>query len=324
MADRFLGILPGEGVGSELVRYCQEVVELLCAARGLEMSLAVADPLDPLRLTDSVEQFVREALQGGGAILSGPGGGRYVYELRQKLDLFYKLNPIRSVRWDVLIARETTLGAYQSVERRGEAALEVSYTVEASRLRRFLDVAGELAARRQGRLSLACKTYGQPLLSQLWRELAEESTRSRGVQLEVLESDYCAYLLVHEPQHFDVIACCDDLGDILSDLGGHLLGSRGMTFGASFGEAGGGVYQTNHGAARDLVGKDCANPACQLGALAYLLERDWGRADLAQGLQRSIATTFQRFRTPDMQQPSTAAVVSTSDWMAELLKELAR
>ena len=76
-----------------------------------------------------------------------------------------------------------------------------------------------------------------------------------------MDIDFATYQVIAHPEEFDVIAAPNCYGDILADLGGLFLGSRGATFGGSFSARGEAVFQTNHGAAYDLTGKNIANPA---------------------------------------------------------------
>ena len=80
-----------------------------------------------------------------------------------------------------------------------------------------------------------------------------------------------AYRLVACPQAFDVVAAPDLFGDVLGDLAAVLLGSRALSFGASYDVRGCGVCQTNHGAAHDIAGSGRANPAGQILTLAAML-----------------------------------------------------
>jgi 3-isopropylmalate dehydrogenase len=88
-----------------------------------------------------------------------------------------------------------------------------------------------------------------------------------------------------------------------------LLGSRGMSFGGSYAANGAAVYQTNHGAAFDLAGTDCANPAAHLLALAMLLRQSHGLHAAADALERAIEATWAAgLRTRDLAEPGTRIV----------------
>src|SRR5215211_3547509 len=130
-----LGVLPGDGVGREVVGAALEVVRRLEGAGGQALAVEVGGPIGRAAeeefgsaLPDDTVRFCESILERGGAVLNGPGGGRYVYDLRSRLDLFLKISPIQvhngllsasPLRYealagiDVLIVRENVGGVYQ-------------------------------------------------------------------------------------------------------------------------------------------------------------------------------------------------------------------
>src|SRR5207245_1461202 len=103
---------------------------------------------------------------------------------------------------------------------------------------------------------------------------------------------------------FDVIVTPNLAGDILADIAGVLVSSRGVTFSGNFDAQGHGVYQTNHGCAADLAGTDTANPAGQFLSLAMLLRESFA-LDRAAGLvERALAEVWRAgWRTADLAEP---------------------
>jgi len=107
--------------------------------------------------------------------------------------------------------------------------------------------------------------------------------------------------MVQHPRDLDVVAAPNVFGDVLSDIGAVLLGSRGLSFGASFGARPGACYQTNHGSAHDLVGQDRANPVGQFLSLAMLLRESFGLFDAARLVERAVRAVWQDgWRTEDL------------------------
>lgn len=316
-----IGLLPGEGLGPELIGHCQTALAALGSRFGQQPEQRLGPALEQGWNRD-IECFLREILTEGGAVLSGPGGGRYVYDLRRHLRLDYKLNPLRPLHgigqqdFDVLVVRHTGGGPFQAREERQADKLKVEYTIELDELRRVAQVADHHAQQRKGQLAVALKPHGQPGLARLWSEACQ------GLQSHwtLKECDWVAYHLLKYPQDFDVIVTPDDIGDILSDLGGLLVGSRGLTYGASFNREGRGVFQTNHGAAYDLVGQNRANPVGQLLSLAYLLE-ELGHPHWARHLVGAIEQVLKHWRTFDLVAPA-APFVGTSEWMQRLQQAL--
>jgi len=98
-------------------------------------------------------------------------------------------------------------------------------------------------------------------------------------------------------------------GDVLADSCALLLGSRGLSYSGNFGAGGRAVYQTGHGAANDLAGKDTANPIGQICALAMLLRESFGLVSAATALEAAIEDTLrQGIRTADIASPGCRVV----------------
>jgi 3-isopropylmalate dehydrogenase len=118
--------------------------------------------------------------------------------------------------------------------------------------------------------------------------------------VEILDIDNAVYQLIADAARFDVIVSSNMFGDVLSDCGALLLGSRGLSYSGNFGPAGAAVYQTGHGAAYDIAGSGRANPVGQILSLAMLLQESFGWSDAAALLRDSVANTLAAgFRTRD-------------------------
>lgn len=329
---RLLGVFPGEGIGPEVTWSALHVLDALQALSptfrvevreagpiGLEAMKLCGSPLSP-----SAIDFCRGIFAEGGAILAGPGGGRFVYDCRREFGLFYKLNPLipslvrfRSRRIkaeflrdvDILIVRENTGGIYQGAWSAdagtdGMLLARQEFSYAKAQVLQVVEKASRLAFQRRRRLTLVTKPNGIPAISRLWQECTQVVTASFGLELRELEVDYAAFALIQDPQQFDVIVTSNLFGDILSDIGGILLGSRGLCFGASFSSNGAAIYQTNHGAAFDIAGADVANPVGHLHALAMLLERSFGLVNEARMIGHAIEDVWaQGWRTADLAKP---------------------
>ncbi len=323
-----IGVLPGEGVGPEVVEAALDALRRLEAAGGRPVTVEVGGPIGEsaerergAALPESVVGFCEDLLGRGGAILSGPGGGRYVYDLRRRLGLFMKISPIQARLGlaeasalradsldgvDLLILRENLGGVYQGSSeeapgRDGGRLVEHRFSYTEADVRRFLTAAARLAGSRGGELTVVIKQAGTPLLSALWREAAIDACRSDGVECSFVDVDLMAYRLVDRPQAFDVIAAPNLFGDILGDLAAILLGSRALSFGASYNIRGEGVYQTNHGAAYDIAGMGSANPVGQILSLAMLLRESLGLGREAWALEEGTRRVWgEGRRTSDL------------------------
>jgi 3-isopropylmalate dehydrogenase len=275
-------------------------------------------------LSDEVAGFCGEVFRDGGVILSGPGGGRFVYDLRRRFDLYCKLVPLKPcpelgaagrlrpehVRGvDVLIVRDNVEGVYQGRGRRrtspadGRVA-EHTFRCSERQVRRLAAGAARRARERRGRLSVVVKDGGVPAASELWREVAGEVAAQQGVACSFINVDHAAYRLIQHPAEFDVLLTPNLCGDVLADLGAVLLGSRGLSFSGNFAPDGAAVYQTGHGCACDLVGTGRANPVGQMASLAMLLRESFGLHQEAGWIDEAVARVWrQGWRTDDLGEP---------------------
>jgi 3-isopropylmalate dehydrogenase len=314
-----IGVIPGEGVGPEVTAVALEVLRQLEQAGGRAVQLEqrtgpiglAAKRQHGAALPDETAAFCADVLERGGAILNGPGGGRYVYDLRQRLELFLKISPIQIENGlaecsplrprlldgvDLLIVRENLGGIYQgrSQELAGiesssggrEIRHELRY--RETDVLRFMLAAARLASSRRGELTVVVKDAGLDAFTTLWRDCAEQAARQYGVSCTAVDVDLMAYRLLERPTTFDVIAASNLFGDVLSDLAAILLGSRALSFSGNFAPHGGAVYQTNHGSAYDIAGSDRANPVGHVLALAMLLRESVGMEREARALEAGV------------------------------------
>jgi 3-isopropylmalate dehydrogenase len=332
-----VGVLPGEGSGPEIVRVALDVLDAVADATGtaFEVRFGGAIGVDAEReagvaLTEEVAAFCAETFAAGGAVLAGAGGGRFVYDLRRRFDLFCKLNPIRTWRAlaaasrlrcrrpddvDVPVVRENVGGVYYSdwaSERADRAvALRQTTTHRDGEIRRIVLAAARMAALRRGRLAVVVKRGGLPELSALWESAARDVAAAHGVEASPLDVDLAAYRIVQEPETLDVVVAPNLFADVLSDLGCVVAGSRALTFGGSFAAGGAAVYQTNHGSAHDLARTDRANPAGQVLALAMLLRESFALDGAARRIEDALHEVWaDGVRTADLAEPG-AQVVGT-------------
>ena len=321
-ASCLVGVLPGEGIGPEVVGGALAVLDALARGTGLRLDVHTGGDVGAGRgLSDEVADFCVRIFAAGGAILCGPAGGRFVYDLRTRFDLYCKLVPLRPSPAladasilrperlhdvDVLIVRENTGGLYAGPFGRREggrvAYQECAYSTD--QVARLVAVASDLARRRRGRLAVVVKTGGIPAVSALWREQAEAVAGGGAVALDVLEADNATFQLVADPQAFDVIAAPNLFGDVLADAATVLLGSRGMSYSANFGPHRRAVYQTGHGAAHDLAGCDRANPVAQILSVAMMLRESFGLAEPARRIEDAVESVLASgARTADVAGP---------------------
>lgn len=335
-AELVIGALPGEGVGPEVVGAALDVLDAVAEGGALPFVVRRGGPIGlaarretGAELPPAAAAFCEGIFADGGAVLCGPGGGRFVYDLRAKFDLYCKLVPLRPLAAlrgagplreravegvDVVVVRENVGGAYfgeHGARRRGAQIGEAyhQFRYDAGQVERILRVAFELARRRRGRLAVVVKPSGVPSISELWTEQAVLLNEHYGVELQFLEVDNACYQIVADAPRFDVVAAPNLFGDVVADTAALLLGSRGMSLSANFGAPGRAVYQTGHGAAHDLAGSDRANPLGQIRSLALLLAESFGCVELQVAIERAVEDVLAAgWRTPDVMAPGCTCV----------------
>ena len=300
-------LLPGDGIGPEIMAEAEKVLRLLQERAGLAVTLdtallggcavdATGEPYPPeTRAKARAADAVLLACVGGPKWDNLPRPQRPetgLLAIRADLGLFANLRPARVLDalversslkaelvrgLDILIVRELTGGIYfgqprglgqnDAGEREGYNTLRYSE----SEVRRIARVAFTAA---QGRQKSLCSIDKMNVLesSQLWRDIVTETAADfPDVTLTHLLVDNAAMQLVRNPQQFDVIVTGNLFGDILSDEASQLTGSIGLLPSASLREDGVGLFEPVHGSAPDIAGKSIANPYAMLLSLAMLL-----------------------------------------------------
>ncbi|HJQ17262.1 MAG TPA: isocitrate/isopropylmalate family dehydrogenase [Allosphingosinicella sp.] len=320
-ATHVVGVLIGEGVGHEVVPVALAMLDVLRAKTSRRFDIRAggligypAKEVFGSSLSHEVVGFAADIFDSGGALFCGPGGERFVYELRRAFDLYCKytpLEPLPELRGagalrastvdgaDIIAVRENMGGIYQGewaldVDSEGARTARHDFSYSDAQIRRILHVAMRLAATRKGRVHVILKPGGIPSISQLWRICADDLAADYGIDLIEQEIDNAVYQLIADPSQFDVLVSPNMFGDVLADCGSLLLASRGLSYSGNFGDRGRSAFQTGHGAARDIAGKDVANPIGQIFALGMMLREsfDWPEADSA--LRAAVRTTLRQ------------------------------
>lgn len=330
-----IGVLTGEGIGPEVIQASLKVLDAIQTTTDYRFILLQGGEIGTQAqrrtghaLTEEVIDFCSTVFEDNGAIFCGPGGGRFVYELRAHFDLFCKLVPLRPVRAirevgvlkpeatdnvDILVIRENIgglyLGEFGFDENDGKRRAFHTFHYDNVQVARILQVAVNAARMRRGRLCVITKPGGAPSISRLWQEQAEALMADGDIELRLLEIDTASYQLLAEADNFDVVVAPNMFGDVLADGATLLLGSRGMSYSANFAATGAAVYQTGHGAAYDLAGTDRANPIGQIQSLAMMLCESFGLDELSRHIQAAISDTLAAgWRSRDILAPGCRAV----------------
>jgi tartrate dehydrogenase/decarboxylase/D-malate dehydrogenase len=340
-----IAVIPGDGVGPEVVAEARKVVDALeldlswhelpwgTAYYREQGAMMPTDALDTVRQYDAVllgavgDPAVPDHVTLWGLLLA----------LRQGLDLWANLRPARLLDGipsrlashepiDMLFVRENTEGEYSGVGGRAHHRLDLEVGIETSvftrkGVRRVIKYAFELAEQRRGVVTSATKSNASRYGYVLWDEIAEEvAAEHPGVELERVLVDALAARLVSNPSSFDVVVASNLFGDVLTDIAAVLQGGMGMAASASLapGDDGTPIFEPVHGSAPDIAGKGIANPLGAIWSAALMLDElgeDAGSRQLMDALE---AVCREGPRTSDI--GGDASTSQVGDAIAERLR----
>ncbi len=300
-------IIPGDGVGAEVIAAAVEIISALDLPLQCESYPAGWSCFEETGTALPAETLA--AVKRTGCALFGatssPSGGADGYrspilDLRQELQLFANLRPVRSLpieasrpNIDLLIVRENTEGLYVRRERWATPDTAIAERViSRAASERVAQVAVQQAQRRRGRLTIAHKANVLAQTDGLFLETARMvAAEVDGLEVDDRLVDALAHDLVRTPERFDVILAPNLYGDILSDLASALVGGLGVAASANVGERSA-VYEPVHGSAPDIAGQGIANPSAALLSLALLLD-DLNFSSAAERLRSALTATLQ-------------------------------
>lgn len=335
-----IAVLPGDGIGPEIVQQALRVLKALELPVQLEQAPvggAAYDshghPLPPATL---------ELAKSSDAVLFGSvGDWKYdnlprehrpeqaILGLRQALGLFANLRPAilypelanaSSLKpeivsgLDILILRELTGDIYFGQPRGVRQAPDGAFKGEKegfdtmryaeSEVRRIAHSGFQTARKRRGKL---CSVDKANVLetSQFWRDVVLDVAKEYpDVELSHMYVDNAAMQLVRAPREFDVIVTGNLFGDILSDAAAMLTGSIGMLPSAALNESGQGLYEPIHGSAPDIAGKDMANPLATILSVAMMLRYSLNEDKAADRVESAVRQVLAKgLRTADIFEP---------------------
>jgi len=332
-----VAVLPGDGIGPEIVAEALKVLELLNA----DMSLGLV--FEPGLIGGSAydvygtpfPQQTIDLVKDADAILLGAVGGpkwekldisvrpeKGLLGLRSTLELFANLRPAILYPQladastlkpeivsglDIMIVRELTGGIYFGQPRgirileNGEKQGYNTLVYSESEISRIAHSAFQTAQKRNRRL---CSVDKANVLecTELWRAVVTEIGKQYpDVQLSHMYVDNASMQLVRAPKQFDVIVTTNMFGDILSDTAAMLTGSIGMLPSASLDANNKGMYEPIHGSAPDIAGKGIANPLATILSVAMMLRHTFNREDAASRIEKAVNDALDaNIRTADI------------------------
>jgi len=349
MRDAFdILLLPGDGIGPEVVGAAREVVDAAVDHFGVEVSYEERR-IGGTAIREEGEPVSRETLEAANAsdsVLLGavghpdfdnapvrPEAG--LLGLRKHLGAFANLRPVTAIPAlldssplkrevvegvDVLIVRELTGGVYFGEKEEGEERASDHCVYTREEIERVARVAFEAAKRRQRRVTSVDKANVMAT-SRLWRKVVSEVAEDYPeVELDHVLVDAAAMFLVRTPRRFDVMLTENLFGDILSDEAAMLPGSMGMLPSASIGKPGSpGIFEPVHGSAPDIAGEGKANPYATILSAAMMFRHSLGRPDVAYAIEQGVSVALEaHFSTPDLGGKNTTEEVTkaVSKWVA--------
>ncbi|WP_415881586.1 3-isopropylmalate dehydrogenase [Neptuniibacter sp. QD34_54] len=343
-------ILPGDGIGPEIVTEARRVLELVNEQDNLGLEFSEADvggaAIDAAGVP--LPEATLKAAKASDAILLGAVGGpkwdtnpdfqirpeKGLLGIRSQLELFGNLRPAILYPQlahastlkpevvsglDILIVRELTGGIYfgqpRGIREKEGGVREGynTYVYDENEIRRIGRVAFEAAMARDKRLCSVDKANVLEV-TVLWREIMDDLAKEYPeVELSHMYVDNAAMQLVRAPKQFDVVVTGNMFGDILSDAAAMLTGSIGMLPSASLDENGKGMYEPCHGSAPDIAGQGLANPLATILSAAMMLRYSLDAGEAADRIEAAVSKVLdQNLRTADIMSEGMTKV-STSE-----------
>jgi len=340
-----IAILPGDGIGTEIVAEAIKVLKVLDLSFEMETALvggaayeAHGHPLPPATL---------ELAKASDAVLFGAvGDWKYdsldrplrpeqaILGLRKNLSLFANFRPAICYEQlvsasslkpelvsglDILIIRELTGDIYFGQPRGRRVATDGHFpgTQEAfdtmrysiPEIERIAHVAFQAARKRNKKVTSVDKSNVLETF-QFWKDVVTEvHAQYPDVALDHMYVDNAAMQLVKEPKKFDVIVTGNMFGDILSDEASMLTGSIGMLPSASLNAKNQGLYEPSHGSAPDIAGKNIANPLATILSVAMMLRFSLNQTAAADRIDSAVSAVLsQGLRTADIYSQGTQKV----------------
>ena len=353
-----IAVLPGDGIGTEIVAQAVQVLNALDLKFEMESALVggAAFEAHGHPLPEATLQLAKDA----DAILFGAvGDWKYdtldrplrpeqaILGLRKNLGLFANFRPAICYKelvdasslkpeiisgLDILIIRELTGDIYFGQPRGRRIATDGHFpgaeeafdTMRYSRpeVERIAHVAFQAARKLSKRVTSVDKANVLETF-QFWKDVVTEVGKAYpDVELDHMYVDNAAMQLVRAPKKFDVVVTGNMFGDILSDEASMLTGSIGMLPSASLNASNQGLYEPSHGSAPDIAGKGIANPLATILSAAMMLRFSLNQEEAALRIEAAVQSVLtQGLRTADIYSPGTTRV-STSEMGAAVVRAL--
>jgi 3-isopropylmalate dehydrogenase len=318
-----ISVIPGDGIGPELIDATLKILEANEKKFGLKFNLVYAEAGDACKEKRGValpEDSV-EKIKNSHACLKGPVGetaADVIVKLRLMFDLYANLRPIKTYPSagaarpdiDMYFVRENTEDVYKGLEFSIDQNTTLCLRVITRRAcERIAKRSFEIARMRNGKKKVTAihkanvMRVTDGLFASVCREVAKQYP---DIAFNELYVDAAAMRLVKEPQEFDVLCTCNMFGDILSDEAAQLVGGLGMAPGANIGDTFA-LFEPIHGSAPNRVGKQTANPLSMILSAKMMLDwlgeryKDPKCIKAAAAIEEAVIKTLQAKNTvPDL------------------------
>ena len=328
-------LIPGDGIGPEVTRPTLAIVKAAGVNVEWETYPAGAEALKkhhttiPKQLMESFERN-RVALKGPVTTPVGEGFASVNVELRQSFNLYANLRPIKNLpgvkaryqNIDLVVVRENTEGLYSGIEHEVVPGVVESLKIMTEKACTKIAKFAFDFARRNGRKKIAAvhKANIMKLSDGLFLECARNVAKSyKSIGFSDVIVDNACLQLVIDPWQFDVLLMENLYGDILSDLAAGLVGGLGVVPGANLGDRHA-LFETVHGSAPDIKGKNIANPCAMIQAAVMMLRHLSEKAAanrIASALERVL--TRGEVMTRDL-----GGSATTKKFAAAIIREIER
>ena len=340
-----IAVLPGDGIGTEIVAEAVRVLHALELPIEMESALVGGAAYDahghPLP-----EATLKLAMDADAVLFGAVGDWKYdkldrplrpeqaILGLRKHMGLFANfrpaicypelvgassLKPELIAGLDILIIRELTGDIYFGQPRGRRIATDGHFpgaeeafdTMRYSKpeIERIAHVAFQAARKRSKKVTSVDKANVLETF-QFWKDVVTEvHAQYPDVELEHMYVDNAAMQLVRAPKKFDVVVTGNMFGDILSDEASMLTGSIGMLPSASLNTKNQGLYEPSHGSAPDIAGKNLANPLATILSAAMMLRFTFNQTEAADRIERAVSSVLASgLRTTDIWSEGTTKV----------------
>jgi len=352
-----IAVLPGDGIGPEVVREGLKVFSAVAEKYGFsyELKEGIIGGAAIDKYGEPLPESSLDMAKNADAVILGAVGGpkwenldykirpeRALLGLRNKLDLYANLRPAKVFSTlidasslkkeiveniDIMIVRELVGGIYfgkpKGVEKlkNGDERGVNTLVYTTPEIKRIAKIAFEVALKRKKKV-LSVDKANVLESTELWRKVVTEVHAGYpDIELSHMYVDNCAMQLINDPKQFDVIVTTNMFGDILSDEAAMLTGSIGMLPSASLGGENG-MYEPIHGSAPDIAGQNAANPIATIMSVAMMFNYSFEMNEVAEIIEKAVEKTLQNgYRTKDIMD-SGGKLVGTREMGDLILKEI--